>query len=243
MQLPSVRLEGAAGSHIALRPRNEDAVRALPASGLVVLADGMGGHPGGQLASELAVRTLTDVLGPRTPPANPERRAQFIGAALVRANMALRRRAPRDPQRPMATTALVFWCAAHHAAFGHVGDSRLYRLRDGLCAPLTLDHNAFGETLRAGLEPPAGPPSHLLSRALGLRETVRPDVGWCTLRPGDRYLLCTDGLSDVLSEDDLAAILADATSPAEAVQELVETALLEGGADNITAVVLEVHPR
>lgn len=238
------RISGACGSHTGRRPRNEDAFFASARDSLVAIADGMGGHPGGHIASDLAVRSLH---GPLTDtaidrPAQPERHRARLMSALVNCNRIIRQRHPQDPDRPMATTVVTLWLVDDWAVFGHVGDSRLYRLRDGMLTPLTLDHNAVGEALRLGLGPEdvGEIPPHLLSRALGLSDTVRPDVGFCSLMPGDRYLLCTDGLTEALDDAALGAGLARPASAEQTMRDLLDAAIRAGTADNVTLAVLDV---
>lgn len=238
------RVSGACGSHVGLRERNEDAFFASTRHCLVTLADGMGGHPGGHVASELAVRSVYSPLVPAGEwvPQGPERHRSRLMAAIIEANRRIRARRPQDPERPMATTLVALWLVDGWAVFGHVGDSRLYRLRDGVLTPLTLDHNALGEALRLGLsaEHVRDLPSHLLSRALGLGDTVRPDVGFCSLQRGDRYLLCTDGLTEELTEGEVCETLARRVSAEQTMRELMQDALLSGSADNITVAVVDV---
>ena len=143
----------------------------------------------------------------------------------------------------MATTVVALWLIDGWAVFGHVGDSRLYRLRDGVLTPMTLDHNAIGEALRLGLCPEdvGDIPHHLLSRALGLEDTVRPDVGFCSLTRGDRYLLCTDGLTEQLGDGAIAQLLDRSTSAEATMRELLEEAIIAGASDNITLAVIDVR--
>lgn len=240
----SHRIAGACGSHIGLRPRNEDAFFVGARDTLVAIADGMGGHPGGHIASDLAVRTLHGPLT-REPYAHapPARLQARLNRAIIHANRRIRGRHPQDPDRPMATTLVTLWLVEGWAIFGHVGDSRLYRLRRGVLTPMTLDHTAIGEALRLGLCPAdvGDIPDHLLSRALGLDETVRPDVGFCSLLAGDRYLLCTDGLTEALSDIDLLEVLARPTSAERTMRALFEDALVAGSSDNITLSVIDAR--
>lgn len=243
-------ISGACGSHTGLRPRNEDAFFASARDSLVAIADGMGGHPGGHIASDLAVRHIHGPLTrgladdhSRGGPTTPEHHQARMMSALVNCNRNIRQRHPQDPARPMATTIVALWLIDDWAVFGHVGDSRLYRLRDGVMLPMTLDHNAIGEALRLGLGPDdvSDLPPHLLSRALGLDDTVRPDVGYCSLVSGDRYLLCTDGLYEELDDISIAETLARAVSAEQTMRELMEDAILAGSGDNITLSVIDVR--
>lgn len=238
------RIAGACGSHAGYRARNEDAFFASARDSLVAIADGMGGHPAGHIASDLAVRNLHGPLTV-TPIADgsPERMRARLHRAIIQCNQVIRGRHPQDPTRPMATTLVTLWLVGGWAVFGHVGDSRLYRLRQGTLTPLTLDHNALGEALRLGLRPSdvGDIPSHLLSRALGLEETVRPDVGFCALASGDRFLLCTDGLTEELSDEELLDTLARPVSAEQSMRELIEDAILAGATDNITVSVIDVR--
>ncbi len=239
-------ISGACGSHVGLRSRNEDAFFASARDSLVAIADGMGGHPGGHIASDLAVRSIHGPLTDRPPRrvrVEPEQHRVRLMNALVGCNRIIRQRHPQDPERPMATTVVALWLIDGWAIFGHVGDSRLYRLRDGVLTPLTLDHNALGEALRLGLHPDdvGDIPHHLLSRALGLDETVRPDVNHCSLVSGDRYLLCTDGLTEAVDDAYLAATLARPVSAEQTMRALLEAAMVSGSSDNITLAVLDIR--
>lgn len=239
-------ISGACGSHVGLRPRNEDAFFASARDSLVAIADGMGGHPGGHIASDLAVRNIHGPLTERPVRKGrsaPENHRARLMNALVGCNRIIRQRHPQDPERPMATTVVALWLIEDWAVFGHVGDSRLYRLRDGVLTPLTLDHNALGEALRLGLHPEdvGDIPHHLLSRALGLEDTVRPDVHFCSLVSGDRYLLCTDGLTEEVTDEVIAETLARPVSAEQTMRTLLEEAMVSGSSDNITLAVIDIR--
>lgn len=237
------RLRGAVGTHVGHRDRNEDAFFVSARHNLITLADGMGGHPGGHIAAELAVRVLAESVSDdgHRGPASPERRRAQLLASIIRANQRIRGRRPQDPERPMATTVVALWFVDGFAVHAHVGDSRIYRLRDGVLTPLTLDHSALGEAVRAGLDPGHVEPerTHLVSRALGLADTVRPDVGFGEVMAGDRFLLCTDGLTDDVSTDEMCAMLTAQRDPELAVYALIEAALVSGAEDNVTVSVVD----
>lgn len=239
-----LRLSGAVGTHVGGRARNEDAFAVNSRHNRVVIADGMGGHPGGHIAAESAVMSLctlplTATWGGQRPP----RLQSHLEAELVAAHDRIRTRRPQDPERPMATTVVALWLVGDHAIFAHVGDSRLYRWRGGRMTPLTLDHNAVGEALRLGIDPRevADLPAHLISRALGLADTVAPDGGRCALLPGDRYLLCTDGLCGHVDDEVIAGSLGGGAAPEGVMRGLFEAALRVGAADNITIAVVDAR--
>lgn len=239
-----VRLTGAVGTHVGGRPRNEDAFAVNSRHNRVVIADGMGGHPGGHIAAETAVQSLC-TLSPASAdgPQRPRRLQAHLEAEMMAAHDRIRSRRPRDPERPMATTVVALWCVGDQAVFAHVGDSRLYRWREGQLRPLTLDHNAIGEAVRLGIDPRevADLPSHLISRALGLGDTVEPDTGGCTLVAGDRYLLCTDGLCGPVDDRSLCAMLGAREGPETTMRALFEEALRSGASDNITIAVVDAR--
>lgn len=239
-----LRVSGAVATHIGGRMRNEDAFAVNARHNRVVIADGMGGHPGGHIASEAAVQALTDL--PASSRRGVERAPRLqllLEDELLAAHERIRSRRPQDPARPMATTVVALWFVGDLALYAHVGDSRLYRWRDGQLVPLTLDHNAVGEALRLGVDPRevADLPAHLISRALGLGEVVCPDSGRCAVLPDDRYLMCTDGLCGSVDDRTIAAVLAEGGDCESVMRALFDEALRAGAPDNITIAVVDAH--
>jgi len=222
------------------RRRNEDSLLADEAKGLFVVADGMGGYKGGEIASQLAVTTIEKAFaaGQFELPANDAlpRRAGELASAIQMANEEVLRRAATDKQlEGMGTTicAARFSPTKQRVYVGHVGDSRAYCLRDGELRQMTSDH-----TMRdLGVQ---GAAAHHLSRAVGVWPVVPVDIVLGKPRPGDIYLLCSDGLSKMVDDVTIAKSLAEAASPAAAAQHLVDLANARGGKDNITVIVIRV---
>ncbi|MCL6580110.1 MAG: serine/threonine-protein phosphatase [Firmicutes bacterium] len=218
----------------------------VPDRGLVLaVADGLGGHRAGETASRLALEGLARGWA--------EARAETADAAcsfwrdtLERTHRTVCMEAATRPEQAgmAATIAGVHLHAGWGAVTFHAGDSRVYRFRQGILKPLTVDHSQ-AEALRSegpfGVETPRG--SSVVWKCLGSRsDSLDPTVEWTApaLHPGDRYLLVTDGLSDVVDHDAAEAILAERPDPREAVETLLERALARGGPDNVTIVLADV---
>lgn len=213
---------GAATDVGLVREANEDSFLVLPEVGVVAVADGLGGHAAGEVASALAVDALRRGLGGAVPGAREEEVPGLLADAVQAAHAAVVDDADRDPaRRGMGTTLVVAHVRRGRAWVAHVGDSRAYlRGGDGL-VQLTRDHGAGG----------------MLTQALGLGE-VAVDVVEVDTAPGDRLLLCTDGLTDTTDEAEIARLLGDG-DPQQACDALVQAALRRGGVDNVTVVVVE----
>ncbi len=233
-----------------VRHNNEDAIVADPARGLAVLADGMGGYNAGEVASAMATSLLArqlgehlDALGPAPTPGDA---VQALRAAADHANRSIFQ-AARDhaSYRGMGTTLVAAVFRAQCLVLGHIGDSRAYRWRRGALTRLTRDHSLLQEQLDAGLITPqqAAVSLHrnLVTRALGIEETVRFEVHEHVVEPGDCYLLCSDGLTDMVDDTRISAILARPGRLQDKVHALVDAANAQGGRDNI-AVLLAQAP-
>lgn len=228
----------ASATHTGMvRSNNEDAVYPPVAgagneSPLFIVADGMGGHVAGEVASRIAVDTATDVKG------EPGRR-------VIGANHALLLEVAARPELAgMGTTMTLLEIADGVAKVAHVGDSRAYLLRDGELRQLTVDHTVAAEYVAAGRISPEEAQTHpqrnMITRALGLTQNLLVDEIEEPVHPGDRFLLCSDGVNSMLTDREIADQLAAAT-PEEAVWALVEAANTAGGHDNISAVVIDVE--
>jgi serine/threonine protein phosphatase PrpC len=229
------------------RASNEDAVCVHPELGLFVVADGMGGYEGGEIASALAVEVIHSLVrrtaggGDVTWPhaIDPQRSVaenEVIVATRYAGDQIAARR--RGELRDMGSTVVVLRLTGDGAVIGHVGDSRVYRLRGGALAQLTVDHSMVAQLEASGIKPDANFPwRHVITRALGTT-TGEPEVQRQGIEPGDVFLLCSDGLSEVLASEQIAAMLA---APAEAAcRALVDAAYAAGSRDNISAVVVRV---
>jgi PPM family protein phosphatase len=218
-----------------VRDQNEDAV--YPTSSgestgevLAIVADGMGGHVAGEVASRIAVNAAA---------------SSDLGAAdrVAASNRAIREEVSRDPGlEGMGTTMTLLKIDGTAATIGHIGDSRAYLLRDGDLRQVTEDHTVAAEYVAQGQlsaeEAATHPQRHMLLRTLGLTRFVNVDEIKFDLIAGDRILLCSDGLTEMVTQDMISEILASGT-PDEVVWELVEKANEAGGVDNITVVVVE----
>jgi serine/threonine protein phosphatase PrpC len=221
------------------RLRNEDAFVCEPP--FFAVADGMGGARAGEIAARLAATALEES-------ATDARGQEDVVELILEANRRIWERALADPSTAgMGTTvtAALVDEASGEIAIGHVGDSRMYRLRDGALEQLTTDHSLVAELVQSGVLTPEEAENHpqrsAITRALGTDPSVEVEAFTAAVLPGDVYLLCSDGLSTMLGDDELAAALGVATSdPGEAAEQLVEAANARGGEDNITVVLFEI---
>ena len=239
------------------RSSNEDSYCSRPDLGLYVVADGMGGHVAGEVASRVAVEAI-EIFIQETAGADKNRTWPFpfeptlslegnrLKAAFRLANRRIAS-AIADSQdlRGMATTASALLSGPEGACVAHVGDSRVYVLRNGSLQQLTADHSWVEEQVRAGTLTPTAARQHpwrnVVTRALAGGEDPEVDVTPIRPQPAERYLLCSDGLFAVVTDDQIAEILSDRSTPLDQVpQRLIDKANAAGGPDNITALVLEV---
>ncbi|HEY0867110.1 MAG TPA: Stp1/IreP family PP2C-type Ser/Thr phosphatase [Fimbriimonas sp.] len=205
-----------------------------------VVCDGMGGHAAGQIASELTAKTFIDVY--LHHPSESETTA--MEAAVMAANRFVLDNARAFPQRRgMGTTLSALILLQDRAWVVQVGDSRVYRLRDGELEMLSHDHTFVEESVRMGTmsreEAEAHPYKHVLTRAIGVEDGFRPDIDPFDLRQGDLYLLCSDGLINHVGDEQITDILRS-NCPSEAAWKLVGAALLGGGSDNATVLIVRV---
>jgi protein phosphatase len=212
---------------------------------LLVMADGMGGHQDGATASRTAVETIGEIFEH-----SDESCGELLHNAVVTANRRVYGKALESGAlRGMGTTVVALLLTTEGSGWiAHVGDSRGYRLRHGGMEALTADHSVVGEMLRQGLISPeeaeAHPRRHEITRSVGIEAEVEPDIAQISVQPGDRFLLCSDGLTGPLNEEEIALTLL-AEPPSEAVRTLVDEANARGGGDNISvqiAVIGEPEP-
>ncbi|MER5178661.1 Stp1/IreP family PP2C-type Ser/Thr phosphatase [Streptomyces sp. NPDC002896] len=236
----SLSLRFAAGSHKGMiREGNEDSGYAGPR--LLAIADGMGGQAAGEVASSEVISTLV-TLDDDVPGSDI---LTSLGTAVQRANDQLRMMVEEDPQlEGMGTTLTALLWTGQRLGLVHVGDSRAYLLRDGVLTQITQDHTWVQRLVDEGRiteeEATTHPQRSLLMRALGSGDHVEPDLSIREVRAGDRYLICSDGLSGVVSHQTMEDTLASYQGPQETVQELIQLALRGGGPDNITVIVADV---
>jgi serine/threonine protein phosphatase PrpC len=209
---------------------------------LLVVADGMGGHRGGATASRVAVEAIGEAFA-----VSSHADAEMLREALQAANQRVFRTAMKHPELyGMGTTCVALLVDAGGATWvAHVGDSRAYRLRRGELQALTADHSAVAELERRGMitaaEAAVHPRRNELLRSIGVDEVVDVDVASVDVEPGDRFLLCSDGLCGVVPDAEIAAVLG-AEPPESAAQKLVEAANARGGPDNVTVMVSALPP-
>jgi len=247
------RIAAAARTITGRRKQNQDAYVLDPSRDVFVVLDGMGGQAGGEVASSMAAETIAQFYARIS--ANPDatwpfaidvQRPMFenqLDAAIRLANR--RVFAGREgPLGAMGTTVASLALSGSLAVLAHLGDSRVYRLRGGELRQLTRDHSLYEQMLDAGIElPPLSEFIHanVITRALGPCADERPELTRVELAPGDRFLLCTDGLSGDLTPEQIAALLG-VGSPQEAADALIDAAYAAGSRDNITAMVVEIGP-
>lgn len=240
-----------------LREHNEDSFLVLPEYRFVAVADGMGGHRAGDVASQLAVSTLEDFFqivvgkdGTWPFPADPNLSDEenYVVTGLRLANRRIFDRSLKTmAELGMGTTivAAMFDKEAEHVTIGHVGDSRCYRRRNGELVQLTRDHSLVSDARHMApwmsAEEVKQLPPNVITRALGIREDVMVDILTEKTEPGDLFLLCSDGLSGLVSDDQILEVLARTTSLDDACAELISRANFLGGTDNITAVLARVE--
>ncbi len=221
------------------RLRNEDAFICEPP--LFAVADGMGGARAGEIAARLAAAALEEA-GSET------RGAEGVEALIVEANRRIWERSLADPETAgMGTTvtAALVDSAQERVAIGHVGDSRAYLLRSGVLEQLTTDHSLVAELVQSGVLTPEEAERHpqrsAITRALGTEPTVEVEVLTIAPEPGDLFVLCSDGLPTMVSDEEIAAALEAAErTPAAAAEALVAVANARGGEDNVTVVLFEL---
>lgn len=234
------------------REHNEDNLLTLPEVGLFLVADGVGGRASGEVASAMCVETFSDQgarLSARLSGYATDRSIDSRNAVISELDnvcqLATRRiyeAAESQGKKGMTTTMVAIAIAGGTAFVVHVGDSRGYLVRDGEIRQLTEDHSMVNELVRSGkmtwAEARASRHRHVITRAVGLYPTVQPSLGSFDLLPGDRILLCSDGLSDVVSPEKMLQFATD-REPKLSVDELIQAALDRGGPDNVTVVVVE----
>ncbi|HLG20823.1 MAG TPA: Stp1/IreP family PP2C-type Ser/Thr phosphatase [Bdellovibrionota bacterium] len=241
------------------RQRNEDSYLVNDKLKLYVVADGMGGHAGGEFASKIAVSTVEEILkGEDRQKSNvPEKtyldteenedeghEQDRLRDAIARAGSVIVRRAAEEPElRGMGTTATVMLFLQDKAFIAHVGDSRAYCVRGRKISQITEDHSLVHEQLKSGLITEEEARTHqlknIITRSVGVQEEVEIDTVVWTVQPGDYYLLCSDGLSNMVADHEMQNLMVD-SEPEQAARGLVDLANQRGGDDNITLIVLKI---
>ena len=235
------------------RENNEDAFNVDNEIGVYIVCDGMGGHAAGEVASRMTVDALVRRIGDQRllirdverAREQPQALARFLSQAVQAACAEVYEAASSDSRRAgMGTTVTALVIAGSHGVMAHVGDSRLYLYRGDALSQLSTDHTLVAEMVRHGIatreQARRGPYAHVITRAVGLQESVLVDTLVIDLVPGDRFLLCTDGLTEELEDDVMAN---EMTGEFEELPEtLLDRALDSGGRDNVTLIAVHVQP-
>ncbi len=216
----------------------------VPDRGVFIVADGMGGHAAGEVASEMAVRIIARELGDISNSTNQEA-SDLIRKSIIEANAAIfERTLSEQDKRGMGTTATAMAILGDNYLIGQVGDSRAYVLREGDLLQLTKDHSYVQEQVDAGYLSPeearTHPYSNVITRCVGANVDVTPDVYSGALQTGDVYLLASDGLTGMIEDGDLSEMMTKMTEPQQLADGLVDEANRRGGLDNVTVIVIRV---
>ena len=241
-----------------VRKNNEDAFIANPALGIFAVADGMGGHASGEVASRIAVESLQDFLAragrERDGPITEDRTAVLSSPANLLVNgfrLANQRiyksSLEKEEYKGMGTTLVAVYLSGSSAIVAHAGDSRLYQIRGQAIEQVTEDHSLVWEQYKQGLIPKAAlsssPNKNIITRALGLQPTVDVAVQERIPQPGDSLILCSDGLSDLVLEEEILTISNEASGDFDrACNDLTRLANQRGGKDNITVLLIQIDP-
>ena len=238
-----------------VRDHNEDCIESRPEIGLYVLADGMGGYNAGEVASGMATSLIADGVQEAWNLRNVEKLERdaakklaetTLAEHIARANAAIFNTSQNNPEcAGMGTTLVVCLFYDDFLAVAHIGDSRLYRLRGESMEQVTRDHSLLQEQLDSGLITPEeaklSQNKNLVTRALGIDPTVEPEIHVYETQQDDTYLLCSDGLSDMVEDEEIRLTLITLkTNPNLTVQQLVQAANDNGGRDNISAMLIRI---
>lgn len=239
------------------RAHNEDSFAVYADHGLYMVADGMGGHASGEVASRMAIETMRDFFAQtagdpdKTWPYKMDRSKGYdenrLITAIMLSNLRIYQTAKENPkQRGMGTTIAVLFAVEDGMYVAHVGDSRVYRVRRGTLTQLTEDHSLLNDYKKmkhlSAEEIEAFPHKNVIVRALGMKETVKVDTRFDEPEAGDIVLLCSDGLAGPVSDAQILDIVSRAPDLTTAAQRLIQTANDNGGPDNITAVLTQWLP-
>jgi serine/threonine protein phosphatase PrpC len=227
-----------------IRSGNEDNYLMVPDKGVFIVADGMGGHAAGEVASEMAVRVIAREVG-SLQGLNDEQVAERMRLSIRAANGAIfERTLTEHDKRGMGTTVSALTLYGSRFLIGQVGDSRAYLLRDGKLTQVTKDHSYVQEQVDAGYLTPeqarTHPYSNVITRCVGANADVMPDVYVGSVRERDLFLLASDGLTGMLEDPQLAEIMKNGRMPQEQVDLLIDEANRHGGLDNITAIIVRI---
>jgi len=252
-----MQLEAAGSTHVGMkRNHNEDSLLLLPEQKLFIVADGMGGHASGEVASRMAVETVADffretaeddeVTWPYKLCKDKHYEENRLINGVMLANLRIWETAVADPSKKgMGTTIVTTLFTNGGVYIGHVGDSRIYRIGQGRIAQVTEDHSLLNDYLKMKQLTPeeieAFPHKNVIVRALGMKETVKVDTSFLNLEQDEVFLLCSDGLSGMVRDGEINRIVNESGKNLEqACSELIAEANKNGGTDNITVILIRV---
>jgi protein phosphatase len=252
-----MRIEVAGYTHVGMkRNHNEDNYLILPDQNLCCVADGMGGHSSGEIASKIAVDELAEFFRmtasdqDATWPFKMDKARNYdenrLATGIKLANKSIFDKASSDLKfKGMGTTIVSMHITNNVAYVAHVGDSRVYFFRQGVLKQITEDHSLLNDYLKAKKLTPEEienfPHKNVIVRALGMKETVQVDVSKVEAQEGDVFLLCSDGLSGMVSDPEMQELLARTTELEKACSQLIDLANAAGGNDNVTCVLARFH--
>jgi PPM family protein phosphatase len=230
-----------------VRGHNEDSYFINEEMRFFIVADGVGGHQAGEKASEMVVKILPEMIRSllnENKDYKTEELVSLLSSAITKLNREVNVASNENPSyRGMGATVVSCLVYENHGIFSYMGDSRAYLLRDSVISRLTQDHSIVGLMMRMGeltqKEADQHPMRHVITRHVGMDGDFGPDTIIVELKPGDKVLLCTDGLSDMVSDEDMSEIISSVKNIDEACEQLVEAANDAGGRDNITVVIIE----
>ena len=236
------------------RPHNEDSTASVLTRGIVIVADGMGGYKAGEVASAIATTTvvhdisqgLSKLKSAKNDKSANSEYSSLVKSAIIHANSIIYTAAQKDEQcQGMGTTIVTGLFYEDKIVVGHVGDSRVYRLRDGDFHQVTKDHSLIQEVIDRGLYTPeeaaANTPKNLVTRALGIDAKVDVDIIEQQVKIGDIYILCSDGLTDMVKDEEIHLTLSKySANLVQAADNLVQQANSKGGKDNISVILAHV---
>lgn len=254
---PTIRLTAAGLTDVGLkRPHNEDFIAVREDLNLFIVADGMGGHAAGEVASKTAVNVLTDFIDhamldqdftwPFGMIDTLSYNENILMSGIQLANRQVCLLADQNPEYTgMGTTLAVMFTSESHCHIAHVGDSRVYRLREGNFEPVTVDHSWVNEQLQRNIITEDEARNHrwrnVITRALGHRHELQVDLKSLDVQPGDQFLLCSDGLTGMLEDEEIRQIiLTQGQDPEAACHVLIDGANNAGGIDNISVILVNV---
>lgn len=250
-RLKTFTIEAHGRSDVGLvRENNEDALFLAPEHNVFVLADGMGGHSAGEVAAKEAVDAfhglVKNYLSYDSSGKSLDECKEILNHCIVEVNREVFRVAQRDQDlRGMGTTLCCVYFHSEGVVLGHVGDSRIYRVRNGILEQMTQDHSLVAELLELGelnqRQAREFTQRHIITKAIGTEPNVTPDVAISDIREGDFLMLCSDGLTDIVSPRVIEAIINQSSSVQGAVDQLIDAANSGGGNDNTTVMLLKVY--